>query len=258
MIKAVFFDIDGTLVSFRTHTVPASTVQALAELKKRGIKTFISTGRHLSEINNLGSLVFDGYITLNGGYCTVAKNRVIYKRTIPAEDIRALIRYQEETTPFPCSVVIEKGMYINYHTPEVEKVLELVDLHPLPERALSDFIDQEVLQLTAFFPKEQEKEMMRILPNCEATRWYPTFADIVPAGSNKSVGMDKISHYFGFEHAECMAFGDGGNDISMLKQAHIGIAMGNADSSVKEAADYTTDSVDRNGIYHALKHFGVI
>ena len=46
MIKAVFFDIDGTLVSFKTHVVPKSTLHAIELLKKKGIKVFIATGRH--------------------------------------------------------------------------------------------------------------------------------------------------------------------------------------------------------------------
>ena len=66
MVKAIFFDIDGTLVSFKTHEVPRSTIDALDILRKKGIKVFIATGRHYSSINNLGNLTFDGYITLNG------------------------------------------------------------------------------------------------------------------------------------------------------------------------------------------------
>ena len=55
-----------------------------------------------------------------------------------------------------------------------------------------------------------------------------------------------------------MAFGDGGNDSGMLRHAGIGVAMGNANEEVKAAADYVTTSVDEDGIYKALKHFGVI
>ena len=69
MIKALFFDIDGTLVSFNTHTIPQSTLNAIAELRKKGIKLFISTGRPRVAIDNLGNLEFDGYITMNGSYC---------------------------------------------------------------------------------------------------------------------------------------------------------------------------------------------
>ena len=55
-----------------------------------------------------------------------------------------------------------------------------------------------------------------------------------------------------------MAFGDGGNDIPMLRHAGTGIAMGNAAPEVQAAANYVTTSVDENGILNALKHFGVL
>ena len=55
-----------------------------------------------------------------------------------------------------------------------------------------------------------------------------------------------------------MAFGDGGNDVLMLKHVGIGVAMGNAEDEVKRAADYVTDSVDEDGVEKALRHFGVI
>ena len=56
MIKALFFDIDGTLVSFHTHRIPRSTVESLEKAKKKGLKIFISTGRPLTYINNLDDI----------------------------------------------------------------------------------------------------------------------------------------------------------------------------------------------------------
>ena len=55
-----------------------------------------------------------------------------------------------------------------------------------------------------------------------------------------------------------MAFGDGGNDLAMLRHAAIGVAMGNSVDEVREGADYVTTSVDEDGIYNALKHYGII
>jgi hypothetical protein len=62
----------------------------------------------------------------------------------------------------------------------------------------------------------------------------------------------------GFDVSETMAFGDGGNDTSMLVAAGIGVAMGNATDDVKAKADYVTSSVDANGVRDALRHFNVI
>ena len=64
--------------------------------------------------------------------------------------------------------------------------------------------------------------------------------------------------HFGFANGETMAFGDGGNDVAMLRAAGAGVAMGNACDEALAAADYVTASVDDDGIRRALEHFGVI
>lgn len=99
MIKALFFDIDGTLVSFKTHQIPVSTIEALEAAKAKGIQIFISTGRPRVIINNLAALqerkLIDGYITMNGAYCFV-DDTVIYKSPIPAAEVDALTGFCHE------------------------------------------------------------------------------------------------------------------------------------------------------------------
>ena len=77
-------------------------------------------------------------------------------------------------------------------------------------------------------------------------------------GVTKQLGIDKILEHFGLPLETSMSFGDAGNDIPMIKHAAIGVAMGNASDQVKEIADYVTDTVDDDGVYKALKHFGVL
>lgn len=257
MIKAIFFDIDGTLVSFKTHRIPPSTVEAIRAIRKKGIKVIIATGRHIRSINNLGDLPFDAYITLNGSYC-FAGNEVIYRHSVPPEDILALIRYQEEKESFPCVFVRKDDLHINYKNENVEKIFRMIDFPEPPVKPLAEMTGEPVYQLISFFEADQEQRIMPVIPGCESTRWNPLFTDVVPKGSSKSVGMDKILEYFSIPLSESMAFGDGGNDIPMLRHAGTGIAMGNAADSVKEAADYVTDTVDDDGISKALRHFGIL
>ena len=96
MIKALFFDIDGTLVSFTTHKIPQTTVDAIAQAKKNGVKIYISTGRPISLITNLGQIehLIDGYITTNGAYCFVddeTGRHTICCNDIPTEDIQIML-----------------------------------------------------------------------------------------------------------------------------------------------------------------------
>ena len=256
MTKAIFFDIDGTLVSFKTHKVPQSTIDALDTLRKNGIKVFVASGRHKLSINNLGDLQFDGYVTLNGSIALI-NNQVIYKHCIPDKDIDALTEYLETKESFPCVYVQENDLYMNYHNKTTRDIFKLLNFPEPPMRPLTER-NGSVFQVIAFFEKEQEEHIMKLLPDCDETRWNPLFTDIVPKGSSKWIGISKVLEHFDIKQDETIAFGDGGNDIEMLKTAHVGIAMGNANNDVKQAADYVTDSVDDNGIANALKHFGLI
>ncbi len=75
---ALFFDIDGTLVSFQTHEIPASTILALTQAKANGSRVYIATGRPPLIITNLGAIesLIDGYITTNGALCYVGDEMV--------------------------------------------------------------------------------------------------------------------------------------------------------------------------------------
>jgi Predicted hydrolases of the HAD superfamily len=84
------------------------------------------------------------------------------------------------------------------------------------------------------------------------------FADVNIKGMSKSKGIDAMLKYYNIPLSQSMAFGDGGNDITMLRHAAIGVAMGDASDAVKQAADYVTDTVDDNGVVNALKYFNLL
>lgn len=261
MIKALFFDIDGTLVSFRTHDIPTSTIEALRTAKAKGIKIFISTGRPPVIINNLQALqernLIDGYITMNGAYCFVG-NEVIYKSPIDPSEAKALIDFCVGNRK-ACIVVGEKDIHVCQENDEVRRIFyEALKVDKIPPIEAEAALRKEIFQLTPFITEAEENEVKPDIPRCEIGRWYPSFADITAKGNTKQRGIDAIIGHFGLKLDETMAFGDGGNDIPMLRHAGIGVAMGNASDEVKSHADFITTSVDDAGIAHALKHFGIV
>lgn len=259
MIKAIFFDIDGTLKSFKTHSIPQSAIDAINEVKTKGIKVFIATGRYFKQIGDLGGLTFDGFITLNGAHCLNGENETIFTNPIPREDIEALLHYHNEVFLFPSIFITEKRELINYIDENVREISQLVAVPLSPVGQLVEADLSEVLQIDAFINSNQESEILKtVLPHCDASRWNPLFADVNVKGNSKRTGIDKFLEYYGLDLSETMAFGDGGNDLQMLKHVAMGIAMGNAGDEVKEVADYITDSVDDNGIRNALKQFDLI
>ena len=260
MIKALFFDIDGTLVSFHTHRIPRSTVESLEKAKKKGLKIFISTGRPLTYINNLDDIksLIDGYITTNGAYILVG-DKVIACHTIPKEDVCAMMKFSDERK-FPCILVGESAALVYNTTREIEEFFHrFLDLNDISGNiSLSALLQQRIIQMTPIITAEEEAEIMPCLSSCESSRWYPAFADVTAKGVDKGEGVKSVAKYCGFSIIEVMAFGDGGNDTNMLKVAGIGVAMGNAGDSLKKVADYVTTTVDDDGIKRALEYFPVI
>ncbi len=258
MIRALFFDIDGTLVSFRTHTVPASTREALLRAHKRGIRLFIATGRTATNLAPVADLPFDGIVALNGASCHTPDGTPIDRLLIPPAAFERAMRLAEELD-FPVMLELDQGEFIERESPRVEELFRLVDL-PRPQIAdlRARFAQGDCCQLCMFFDRETERRAMAELPELVATRWHPAFADVNVRGADKARGMTFFARRFGFDPAETMAFGDGGNDVAMLRAAGIGVAMGNACREALDAADHVAPSVDDDGILHALEHFGVI
>lgn len=92
--KAIFFDVDGTLVPYGSHSIPEEVDNSIRAARQKGIKVFVSTGRHISWIDNLGDTEFDGYVTANGAMCLLNdKKNCIFKRCINKKDIGKLIPY---------------------------------------------------------------------------------------------------------------------------------------------------------------------
>jgi len=255
--QAIFFDIDGTLVSFKTKSIPESNKTAIKLLKDKDVKVFISTGRAFYDIDNLEDLIFDGYITSNGSYCYDSKGNIIVQNLVSKESLNKLALYLEEK-PLPCAFETKKGNFINYVDDTILSMYKLVNI-PVPIiRPVSEIIEYDVLQLCAFIDLQREIELLSILTDCNGSRWHPSFMDINAKNCCKATGIDVFMTHFGFKLENTMAFGDGGNDISMLKHAAIGVAMSNATDEVKAVADYVTTSVDDDGIIKALKHFNVL
>ena len=258
MIRAIFFDIDGTLVSFNTQKMLQSTKTAVIKLRQKGIKVFIATGRTVGEMNNLDDLEFDGYITANGAYCVDSQGKVIDSHRISTASLERLA-CDLDRNPFPCVFVTEKGNFINYADEMMIHIRQIVNLPIPPVMPVNEIIKHEIFQLDAYMDAARENELLaHVLPDCMACRWHPYFADINPKRCSKATGMEQFLAYFGIEREHTMAFGDGGNDISMIKHAAIGVAMGNAQDEVKAAADYVTDSVEADGIVKALRYFELL
>lgn len=256
MVKAVFFDIDGTLISFGTHRVPDSTVSVLEKIHRKGIRIFIATGRPKRIINNLSQLeergLIDGYVTINGSYCYLG-DKVIYKESVPLAAVKTVGEYCAANN-VPCVVSTEREIYVTRPDGQFRYLFyEYLHVDRMQVVDYGSLLSRRIFQLTPFFSPAQEQEVRPFLTHCSIARWHPAFVDIT--GGTKEQGIRQMLKVLGMDRQEIMAFGDGGNDRGMLRYAGIGVAMGQAADDVKAAADYVTAPVDDGGVEKALRHF---
>jgi Cof subfamily protein (haloacid dehalogenase superfamily) len=256
MIKAIFFDVDGTLLSHKIHNVPESTRQALREVRKKGIRTVIATGRDMVELSKLPvmDMKFDGYLTLNGQLCLDETKHAFGGNPIDSGEAEILVNiFKAKKIPF---VLIGEGnRYINYVDNMVVDT-QKATAGTIPD--IGEYHGEKIYQCIAFVGDHEREMLSSILDECKVTSWNKTGIDIIAKEGGKSVGIQKFLEEEGMDRSEIMAFGDGENDVDMLKFAGIGVAMGNGAQEAKDAADYVTDSVDADGIAKALRHFGLI
>ena len=256
VIKAVFFDIDGTLLSNTTNQVPDSTREALKKLRQNGILAVVATARHMLDLQRLpvNDMEFDGYIVVNGQLICDASHKMYAGYPIDKGEMEVLSQiFERKKIPFV--MITDNDIYINYVNDTVVKTQE--EFHDeVPETGR--YYGENIYQIVAFASEKEKKILDDLLDECSITSWADTGIDIVPRDGGKTNGIQVFLDQNGIDRSETMAFGDGENDIEMLQYVGIGVAMGNGKESVKEAADYVTDTVDDHGIEKALKHFGLI
>ena len=235
--------------------------KANLDLVKQGLVIF--TWGNVSGIDREKGLVvikpsgvsYDDMKAEDGASCITADGKVICHRPVPKEDIKRVIA-DAEKHPMPIAFTSNEHAIVCNIDADMDRfreVFTLLDI-PLPKSTpITEALNMDVMQMVAFFDKDEEPRIMKeVMKECDANRWHPYFADCIAKGTNKATGIDEICKYYGIDILETMAFGDGGNDIAMLKHAGVGVAMGNASDEVKACADMVTDSVDDDGIAKIL------
>ncbi len=255
--KAIFFDVDGTLVSFKTHTISQPTLDALKALREKGYLLFLSTGRHIAMLDDVRALFeFDGFITMSGQY-SFSGDQILRKLPLGEEGNRQFIQLAK-SEGIGCIVLEGEDIYMNHSNPKIDAFLEETHLPAPPIRDFSQIAQREIYQVITFVPPEDEDRVKALIPAVDTTRWHPDFFDIMSKNGGKHFGVESVCQHFGVDRADTMAFGDGGNDLTMLQWVGYGVAMGSASPEVQAAADLVTGDVDQDGVVTALLQLGIL
>ena len=253
MIKAVFLDMDGTVISHKQGKVLESKKDAICQLRERGIKVFAATGRHILEMEELPvkGISFDGYVMLNGQICLDGEKQLVYDFPIAAEDTKRMIAVFEEKK-IPVMLVGQNRMYINFVDEKVRAAQKAIST-AVPK--VGSYNGENVYQFIVYDSEGKVQQLMENLTDCKENVWNPMAFDIIPKRGGKAAGIRQILEHFKIGQEEIMAFGDGDNDRKMLRFAGIGAAMANASEIVKGDADVILLSNNEDGALRFLSEY---
>ena len=251
MVKAAFFDIDGTLLSYYTHRFTPATIATLQALRSRGVRLFIASGRPTILFPKM-PIAFDGCITMNGGHVYVGRE-VLYSKAIDRDDAAAWFAYARQKGI--CTMrFTDDEMHISHINEEAVGIQNGLDMPMPPVMDVDEMARHVSYQIIGLMPPALDNEVSRLMPHCRLPRWHDSFTAIVCADNSKATGMDVVCNYLGIDIADTIAFGDGGNDIEMLDHSGLAVVMGNAKDKVKKHADFVTRTVEDDGISYAVEH----
>ncbi|MFP7295968.1 Cof-type HAD-IIB family hydrolase [Neobacillus niacini] len=256
MKKIVFFDIDGTLLD-QEKKLPASTKRAIQLLKENGVFVAIATGRAPFMFTGLkNELDIDSYVSFNGQY-VVFENEAIYKNPLEQDELKRFLQ-DAKANEHPLIFMNELTMKATTHYhPFIETSMGSL-LFPHPDEDQTFFAHNEIYQSLLFCKDDEEKFYFNDFAKFDFIRWHPYSVDILPKGGSKAEGIKKMIDRLGFDLKDVYAFGDGLNDLEMLKAVGTGVAMGNGVPEAKEIANFVTTDVSEDGIWNGLKELKLI
>ncbi|HLR65638.1 Cof-type HAD-IIB family hydrolase [Virgibacillus alimentarius] len=241
-IKLIALDMDGTLLT-SDGEITTVTREAIANALEQNIHVVLSTGRWFGNCYPFAeSLNLTSYlVTANGGEIWTVNKKLIERHLLdPAmmEKMWGLASFYGLNT----WIVSTEKVYYNGERPE-------------------DFYAHEWLKFgcDAMDKRKLDKviEAFSYYDALELTNSLPTNIEVNPLGVNKATALERITQEIGITMDNVLAAGDSLNDIKMIQQAGIGVAMGNAQEAIKKAAAYVTDTNDQDGVAKAIKRFAL-
>lgn len=268
--KMMCIDMDGTLlddnknISDRNH-------EALKMVQEKGIKLVVSTGRLFTSANYYAELIGlkVPVISSNGAYIREKdRDEVIYEAKLDVNKCKEIIK-----------IAYKYGVRICFHTTtsiistdtddSTELYKKFNSILPLDGRIKIDIVKNWgeafskykdsiikcVVSTEEYEKLDKIREEILSIVDVEIASSAINNIEIMDKGVSKGKAVEILSSFYNINREEIICIGDNENDVSMLKFAGLGVAMGNADDKVKSIADYVTDTNNNDGVAKVIEKF---
>lgn len=252
-MQGYIFDIDGTLYNDAFHEVSQKTMEALHDLQTQGSMVMAATSRATQEWEHLPSALrkfpFDVRICDGGSLIYDQNGRILQQHPMDKNIVYWISYYCEKHNmcwKYSTKTHTHWGSkYVNAPMYQVcwRWYMSMPSYKP--------YQGQPVYNMIVYFDDEgQDKEVSQFVQHLSVIRYYDCI-EIRQDHCDKSDAIHYLRNTFSLDTITC--FGDGDNDVDMLKAADIGVAMGNGRPNTKKQADIVIGRVDEDGIYRYLK-----
>lgn len=238
-VKLIALDMDGTLLNAE-HEVDERTKEAIRKALEKGVHVVLSTGRSLgTSYPYAEELGLNSYlVTSNGGEIWTMKKELLERHLLETEIVEKLWH-------------LGAGLGVNMWMTSTEGVF--VGEKP------DDFYEYEWLKFGCDTQDTTKLDQMikesSHFADLEITNSLPTNIEINPKGVSKAKALKRVCKEIGITMEEVLACGDSLNDIKMIQEAGIGVAMGNAQEAIKKVANHITDTNTNSGVGKAIEKF---
>lgn len=242
-IKMIVTDLDRTLL--RTDkTISEYTFRILNQCRKRGIKVVFATARPKRALAFLSSVATDALIVHNGAVIYVNDKLLCQYGIDRAAKNQILQAINRDFPNTNLSVEIEDVLYANFDVSVYWGTIQAIrtDFTNLPDKAA----DKIIIGLSS--PDDLERYAKYLTDDLYIEMNEGKLGLIMHKNATKSLAVKLVANHFNIDLSEIAAFGDDYNDIGMLQECGIGVAVANALAEAKAAADYICDSNDSDGV----------
>lgn len=265
-MSILFFDIDHTLLSHKTFSVPQSAQEALKRAKEREHILFLSSGRNRTAATQaFDTSIFDGVIS-GSGACSTFHGELLFSHPIDAADVEKILELRKKYQANISMQGIDDSWMDQSMIDLLSRLRSSFNYRKTMQvHEAEEYQNENICKIDMFFHADTDVENliaglpsslhvchmlseMRLRSGCELTA----------SGVNKGTGVKKTLEALGIDIKDSYGFGDSENDMELVAMCGTGIAMGNARQELKEAADYVTTDIEEDGIFNAMTHLGLI
>lgn len=277
MSKILLIDVDGTLVDYQNR-LPNSAVTAIRRARARGHRVYLCTGRSKAEVyQNLWDIGLDGMIGGNGSYVEDHGTVLMHQRLTPDQCRRAVDWLHRRSLPFylECnSGLFGSGDFETGAVHAVREYMRRKDKAGAAQVTVRDVFPDMIFGGRLY--RNDVNKISYVLGSCqdflEAQTEFPDlqcgtwggageialFGDLGVKNITKAHAVAVLLEYLGAGQADTIAFGDAKVDIPLFRCCAYSVCMGSGGAEAKADADYVTGDVDKDGLFQAFSHLGLM